>query len=154
MTYEFTRLGHRHHLKAVLLFASKRRLFTLGLLHPFLPATGLGCRLLLLVFKLPGNAKSGLFCSILLKLMMLVMMMIDMIMKMFDHVDRPQQQEEEEEEGVSLSKSYDPGALIAIGLTTITIATFNLMLGRFPICRALNYYQLQFTAFGRTACPG
>ena len=85
--------------------------------------------------------------------MMLVMMMIAMIMKMFDHVDRPQQQEEEE--GVSLSKSYDPGALIAIGLTTITIATFNLMLGGFfPICRALNYYQLQFTAFGRTACPG
>ena len=87
--------------------------------------------------------------------MMLVMMMIAMIMKMFDHVDRPQQQEEEEEEGVSLSKSYDPGALIAIGLTTITIATFNLMLGGFlPIFRALNYYQLQFTAFGRTACPG
>ena len=84
--------------------------------------------------------------------MMLVMTMIAMIMKMFDHVDRPQQQEEEE--GVSLSKSYDPGALIAIGLTTITIATFNLMLGRFPVYRALNYYQLQFTAFGRTACPG
>ena len=82
---------------------------------------------------------------------MLVMMMIAMIMKMFDHVDRPQQQEEE---GVSLSKNYDPGALIAIGLTTITIATFNLMLGGFPICRALNHYQLQFTAFGRTACPG
>jgi len=36
--------------------------------------------------------------------------------------------QEEEEEGVSISKSYDPGALIAIGLTTITIATFNLML--------------------------
>ena len=85
--------------------------------------------------------------------MMLVIMMIVMIMKMFDHVDRPQQQEEEEE-GVSISKSYDPGALIAIGLTTITIATFNLMLGGFPFCRALNYYQLQFTAFGRTACPG
>ena len=85
--------------------------------------------------------------------MMLVIMMIVMIMKMFDHVDRPQQQEEEEE-GVSISKSYDPGALIAIGLTTITIATFNLMLGGFPFCRALNYYQLQFMAFGRTACPG
>ena len=85
--------------------------------------------------------------------MMLVIMMIEMIMKMFDHVDRPQQQEEEEE-GVSISKSYDPGALIAIGLTTITIATFNLMLGGFPFCRALNYYQLQFMAFGRTACPG
>ena len=85
--------------------------------------------------------------------MMLVIMMIVMIMKMFDHVDRPQQQEEEKE-GVSISKSYDPGALIAIGLTTITIATFNLMLGRFPFCRALNYYQLQFMAFGRTACPG
>ena len=86
--------------------------------------------------------------------MMLVIMMIVMIMKMFDHVDRPQQQEEEEGEGVSISKSYDPGALIAIGLTTITIATFNLMLGGFPFCRALNYYQLQFMAFGRTACPG
>ena len=85
--------------------------------------------------------------------MMLVMMMIAMVMKMFDHVDRPQQQQEEEE-GVSISKSYDPGALIAIGLTTITIATFNLMLGGFPFCRALNYYQLQFMAFGRTACPG
>ena len=66
--------------------------------------------------------------------MMLVMMMIAMVMKMFDHVDRPQQQEEEE--GVPISKSYDPGALIAIGLTTITIATFNLMLGRFPFCGA------------------
>ena len=37
------------------------------------------------------------------------------------------QEEEEEEEDVS--KSYDPGALLAISLTTITTTTFNVMLG-------------------------
>jgi len=36
--------------------------------------------------------------------------------------------EEEEEEDVPMSKSYDPGALLAITLTTITTATFNVML--------------------------
>ena len=42
----------------------------------------------------------------------------------YDHYD-----DQEEEDDVPMSKSYDPGALLAITLTTITTATFNVMLG-------------------------
>jgi len=38
------------------------------------------------------------------------------------------EEEEEEEEEEDVSKSYDPGALLAISLTTITTTTFNVML--------------------------
>ena len=44
-----------------------------------------------------------------------------------EYLDQEEEEEEEEEEDVS--KSYDPGALLAISLTTITTTTFNVMLG-------------------------
>ena len=56
---------------------------------------------------------------------MVIIAMIGMIILRNIIIDDHQKKDEDEAAG----KSYDPGALLAISLTTITAVTFNVMLG-------------------------